>query len=93
MLFELTNPEEARPARTVRWSVKRLDRDRIVATLQEAAESLLLPAETTSREGVENFIEGTMALITRDSDASIPWKSVNPGTNGPRISRIYAENA
>ena len=39
ILFELTNPEEARPARSAGWSVKRLDRNRLEETLQEAAVS------------------------------------------------------
>ena len=56
ILFELTNREEVRPAvRLVHWSVIKLDRDRLVAILQKAAESLLLPAGTTSHKKVENF--------------------------------------
>ena len=79
MLFKLTNSEKARPAtRSVRWSVKKLDRERLVDTLQEAADSLSLPTGTTSREGVENLVERTMALITRACDDSMPRKSVNP---------------
>ena len=71
ILFALTNPKETRPAaRPIGWSVKNLDRDRLVATLQE--ESLSLPAGTNSREGVEDLIERTMGLITSACDASMP---------------------
>ena len=58
ILLELTNQEEGTPAaRSIRWSMKKLNRDRLVATLQEAAESLSILAGATSRKGVENIVE------------------------------------
>ena len=58
--------------------MRKLDKDRLVAILQEAAESLTLPAGIAYREGVEDLAEQTMVLITRASDAAMPWKKVKP---------------
>ena len=89
ILFQLTNPKEVRPAaQSVRWNVKKLDK--LVATLKEAAELLLLPAGTSSRKGVENLVERTMVLITRACDAPTPRKMLTqdeaPRTGELRIS-------
>ena len=78
ILFRLTNPEETRLAALPKgWIVEKIDRDRLLATLQEAAESLSLPARTKCREGVEDLVKLTIALITRACDA-MPRKNANP---------------